>query len=304
MRKRNWKEYNRQLVQRGSLTFFIDHKILNAKLKRSGKNGRPQEFSDPFIVMVMMVKIHFRLTYRSLEGFMKYLANLNKWNCSIPSYSLVCKRATSIKNALPPLSKCHCSTILVDASGAKVLGEGEWKVKIHGKQKRRKWVKVHIAIDAETQEIVAEATTKSSIKDGKVLKTLLNDLKDPLKAVIADGAYDERSAREEIRKRKAKALVPPPRNARLHGTDADRDDAILIIRGLGGDKVARSIWGKLTGYSIRALVETAFSRMKRLFGERLFSKLPEKQEVENRLRCVLLNRMRMRGSNSAAPALG
>jgi hypothetical protein len=217
MLKRNWKEYNRQLVQRGSLTFLIDPKILNSKLKNLGKNGRPQEFSDPFIIMVMMVKVHFRLTYRSLEGFMKYLASLNKWKCAIPSYSLICKRAASIKNTLLPLNKCHSSTILVDASGAKILGEGEWKVKIHGKQRRRKWVKVHIAIDAVTQEIVAEATTKSSVKDSKVLKALLDDIKDPISVVIADGTYDEKAAREEIRKRKAKALIPPPCNARSIG---------------------------------------------------------------------------------------
>ena len=91
MRKRNWKEYNRQLIQRGSLTFLIGPKIINSKAKRSRKNGRPQEFSLPFITMLLMVKIHFRLTYRSLEGFMKYLADLNKWKCAIPSYSLICK---------------------------------------------------------------------------------------------------------------------------------------------------------------------------------------------------------------------
>jgi hypothetical protein len=248
--------------------------------------------------MIMMVKIHFRLTYRSLEGFMRYLASLHKWKCSIPSYSLICKRAGSVKNALPPLSKCHSSTILVDASGLKIFGEGEWKVKIHGKQKRRKWVKVHIAIDPYTQEIVAETTTKSSIKDGKVLKTLLNQIKESIDIVIGDGAYDGKDSREEIRKRKAKALIPPPRNARLHGKNLDRDDSILIIRGLGNDKVAKSIWGKLTGYSIRSLVETAFSRMKRLFGERLFSKLPEKQAIENRLRCIILNKMRKNSATS------
>lgn len=278
MRKRNWSEYTKQLIQRGSLTFLIDPKVLNSKVKNSGKNGRPQEFSDPFIVMIMMVKIHFRLTYRSLEGFMKYLACLHKWKCSIPSYSLVCKRAASVKNALPPLSRCHSSTILIDASGLKVFGEGEWKVKIHGKQKRRKWMKVHIAIDPSTQEIVAEATTESSVKDGKVLKALLNQIEESIETVIADGAYDGKDVREEIRKRGAKALVPPPRNARLHGIDSNRDDAVLIIRGLGNDKIAKSIWGKFTGYSIRALVETAFSRMKRLFGERLFSKLPKNKQ--------------------------
>lgn len=91
MRKRNWKEYNKELIQRGSLTFLIDPKLLNSKNKASQNNGRPQVFSDQFIVMLLMVKIHFRLTYRALEGFMKYLADLNKWQCSIPSYSLICK---------------------------------------------------------------------------------------------------------------------------------------------------------------------------------------------------------------------
>jgi hypothetical protein len=86
MRRRNWKEYNKQLVQRGSLTFLIDHNILNTKLKCDHKNGRPQEFSDALITMLMMVKVHFRLAYRSLEGFMKYLSSLNNWECSIPSY--------------------------------------------------------------------------------------------------------------------------------------------------------------------------------------------------------------------------
>lgn len=171
------------------------------------------------------------------------------------------------------------------------MGEGEWKVKIHGKQKRRKWMKIHIAVDAKTQDIVAEATTSSSVKDSKVLKTLLRDTTCLLRKVIADGAYDDKESREEIKKRRAEALIPPPRNAKLIG-EKDRDDALRIIRGLGGDKKARSIWGKLRGYSIRALVETAFSRMKRLFGERLFSKTLERQEVENRLRCILLNIMR------------
>jgi hypothetical protein len=291
MRKRNWKEYNRELVQRGSLTFLIDPKLLNSKPKRYRKNGRPQEFSDQFITLLMMVKIHFRLTYRALEGFMKYLAGVNKWNCPIPSYSLICKRAAYIKEALPSLSRGRPTVVLLDASGMKVLGEGEWKVKVHGRQKRRRWVKIHIALDAKTQEIIAEVTTPSSVKDGKMTNFLLKDMKGSVKKVIADGSYDERESREAIRQKKAKALIPPPRNARLWGTDADRDDAIRIIRGLGGDKEAKSLWGKLTGYSIRALVETSFSRMKRLFGERFFSKILEKQAIESRIRCFLLNKM-------------
>lgn len=302
MRKRNWKEYNKQLIQRGSLTFLIDPKLLNNKQMHLGKNGRPQEFTDQLITMLMMVKIHFRLAYRALEGFMKYLSSMNQWNCTIPSYSLICKRAASISHSLPRLSERRPSVILLDASGVKTMGEGEWTIKVHGRKRRRQWVKIHIAVDAKTQEIVAESTTPSSVKDSKVVKTLLKDIQGSLSAVIADGAYDDRESRDLVRKRGAKALIPPPRNARLRFWDKDRDDAIRIIHGLGGDKEAKSLWGKLTGYSRRALVETFFSRMKRLYGERLFSKIPNKQSVENRLRCIILNKMRRILPD--APALG
>lgn len=138
---------------------------------------------------------------------------------------------------------------------------------------------------------MAVATTESRTKDGKMTRSLLNEVHGSPKWVLADGAYDDRESRKEVKRRKAKALIPPPKNARLHGTDEDRDDAIRIIRGLGGEKEAKSLWGKLTGYSTRSLVETAFSRMKRLFGERLFSKISEKQEIENMLRCLILNKM-------------
>jgi hypothetical protein len=302
MRKRNWKEYNKQLIQRGSLTFLIDQNILNTKLKNCHKHGRPQEFSDPLIILLMMVKVNFRLTYRALEGFMKYLARINNWDCAIPSYSLICKRAAFIKNILPELSKSSSATILIDASGAKVCGEGEWKVKIHGKQRRRKWVKIHIAIDAKTQEIVAEATTESNVADSTMTEILLDQVQGSIKMTIADGAYDHASARNAIRRRGSKAFIPPPKNASYKRTDGERDTALCIIEGLGGGKEGRSLWGKLTGYSIRALVETTFSRMKRIFGDRLFSKILAKQAIENRLRCLILNKMRR--SSPDASALG
>lgn len=111
--------------------------------------------------------------------------------------------------------------------------------------------------------------------------------------VLADGAYDKKSGRDAVKWVLAKELIPPPKNARYRRTDSDRDQAIAAIRGLGGDMEARSIWGKLSGYSKRSLVETAFSREKRLFGDRLFSKDLHKQGVEHTARCALLNQMRM-----------
>ena len=293
MRKRNWQQYNKQLVQRGSLTFLIDPKLYKSeKTKHIRKRrGRPQKFSDPLIIMLMMVKIHYRLPYRALEGFVKSVVALGKKFGSIPTYSLICKRARTLKGVLPRLSSRHPSIILIDASGVKVYGEGEWKVKIHGRGRPRKWLKIHIAIDAQTQEVVAEATTESNIFDGKMLENLLDQTQGSAEVVMGDGAYDGKECRRAIYRKKARALVPPPKNARVWGRDANRDDAVRIIRGFGGDKQAKSLWGKMTGYNRRVLVEAAFSRMKRLFGDRLFSKTPERQMVENRVRCLLLNKM-------------
>ena len=100
MRKRNWKQYNRQLVQRGSITFLLDPKLF--KMKSSCKQrGRPLEFSDQLIVMFMMIKIHYRITYRTLQGFMESILTLREQHLAVPSYSLVCKRAGFIKASLP-----------------------------------------------------------------------------------------------------------------------------------------------------------------------------------------------------------
>lgn len=116
-----------------------------------------------------------------------------------------------------------------------------------------------------------------------------------VQTVIGDGAYDGKDTRNLVRTQGGRALIPPPKHAVYQGEDPDRDQAVLDIRALGGDLIAKSIWGKLTGYSRRALVETTFSRYKKMFGERSFSRTRERQIVENRLKCVLLNKM-MRGA--------
>lgn len=291
MRKRNWKQYNKELVQRGSLTFLVDPDLFKRQ-KIKGQRGRPLEFSNALITMLVMIKNHHRCSYRFLEDFVKSILALSNQTVPVPTYSLICKRATHIKSALPRLSDCHSEIIILDASGVKVYGEGEWKVKIHGKSRPRKWLKLHVAIDAQTQEIVAEITTESTVADSTMTQSLLNQVDGLIKTTIGDGAYDHINAREAIRRRGSKALIPPPKNARYKSTKDDRDKALSVIEGLGGNEHARSSWRKLMGYSYRALVETAFSRMKRLFGDRLFSKNLEKQAIENRLRCVILNKMK------------
>ena len=292
MRKRNWRQYNKVLVQRGSLTFLIDSKNFKSLFpKKQKRRGRPLEFSNGLIELLLMIKIHYVLTYRSLEGFTRSVFGFMKSSLQIPTYSLTCKRAKALHAHLPKLSSRRPSTIIVDTTGVKVLGEGEWKVKIHGKGRPRKWIKLHVATDASTQEIVAEVSTESSAGDGTVFPAVFKQIKHRVREVIGDGAYDGREIRQAIRDRRGKALIPPPKHAVCSGDDPDRDRAVRDIRALGGDLVAKSIWGKFSGYSRRALVETTFSRYKKLFGERAFSRSRERQIVENRLKCVLLNKM-------------
>lgn len=293
MRKRIWAQYNKALVQRGSITCYIDKKIMKRiqKFKAKSTGGRPQEFPDALIELLLVVKIQFSLTYRALEGFAKSIFQKAKGWFKIPTYSTVCKRAKALAKVLSKLSTRRPVTVLIDGSGVKVFGEGEWKRKIHGVGRHRKWLKIHIAIDERSQEIVAEALTDCHVGDASMMESLLSAAPKTVKVVKADGAYDRTCARTAIRRARAKALIPPPRNARIKGEDRERDDAVLAIRGLGGDRRARSIWGKLTGYNYRVLVETAFSRYKRLFGDRLFSQTIERQVVENRLKCVMLNKM-------------
>lgn len=292
MRKRNWREYNKKLVQRGSLTFLVDPKIiktLEVKAQKK-KKGRPLEFSDQLILILLMIKIHYKMPYRMLEGFARFFFEQFK-KIKVPTYSLTCKRAKGLSTKLPHLSFCKSKTIIVDATGIKVQGEGEWKVKIHGKGRPRKWIKLHVAIDEATQEIVGELSTEATVDDGKAFPKVMQQVCGRPKLVIGDGAYDDRDVRDLIREKRGKCLIPPPSNAVCHGTDLERDEAIKMIRGFGGDKVAKSIWGKMSGYSRRALVETTFSRYKKMFGERAFSRTQERIMLENRLKCVLLNKM-------------
>lgn len=292
MRKRNWREYNKKLVQRGSLTFLIDPKVMKAlEIKAQKKRkGRPLEFSDQLVLLLLLIKIHYKMPYRMLEGFARFFFEQFK-KIKIPTYSLTCKRAKGLSKSLPELSSCRPKTIIVDATGIKVQGEGEWKVKVHGKGRPRKWIKLHVAIDERTQEIVGELSLDATVDDGKAFPKVVRQLRDRPKLVLGDGAYDDREVRDLIREKGGKALIPPPSNAVCHGTDLERDDAIKVIRAFGGDKIAKSIWGKLSGYSRRALVETTFSRYKKMFGERAFSRTRERIVVENRLKCVLLNKM-------------
>lgn len=290
MQKRIWKDYNRQLVNRGSITFYIDPDSLE-NLMPTGKKGRPKIFSNPIILMLLLLKNQYRLPYRGLEGFAKSVMSLVKASLKLPTYSLICKRAKEIKDQLPKLSRRQPQVVQIDASGLKVFGEGEWKVKVHGKSKRRRWIKIHIAMDEKSQEIIGLEVSQGTVADCEIGPKLIEKFPRSTKVVKGDGGYDTAKCRNAISKIGAKDLIPPRRTAKKSKNQHERNKAIAEIRGLGGDLLARRIWGKLTGYSRRALVETSFSRHKRLFSGNLYSRTSDRIQVEAHLKSYMMNKM-------------
>lgn len=291
MSQRNWRQYNASLVQRGSLTFFCDPKVLRALKKAKGPRkgpGRPA-YPPQLILMLILLKLSYKLTYRACEGMAYHL--FTPHGIQVPSYATLCRRMRDFVSSLPTLSKKRPQIALLDSSGFKIQGEGEWKTKVHGKSRRRAWVKVHLLVDSRSNEIVDVITTPSNVSDVEIGIALLQRMPTSVKSVYADGAYDGETFRLLSAKRGAIAVVPPPQHAIIRAADhlSDRNDTLRIIKGLGGDLLAKRLWGKLTGYCHRVKVESAFSRLKRVFGERLFSRRFDALIVEVWMKALLGN---------------
>jgi IS5 family transposase len=205
----------------------------------------------------------------------------------IPNYSTFSRRAAGLQIDLGYLRSSKSIDLVVDASGLKVYGEGEWKVRTHGKDKRRTWRKLHISVDAATQEIVAVSLTPSNVHDSLEMKNLLPkdiDVKD----VAADKAYDNRHAYDPIAAKQAKATIPPRSGAAL--TKKPSPGMRLRNNNIREKwKWGAKLWKQGRKYHKRSLVETAFCRYKKTFGERMQTKTLANQTVEVRLKSKILN---------------
>lgn len=287
--KRCWKEYNRSLVQRGSITFWIDENFLKNSDVFEETKGRPR-FKKSLILSGWILKIVYKLTFRSLEGFFNSLLHLIGSEITSPHYSLFCKRSKEVSSLLPKLSNRRPIEIVIDASGLKIFGEGEWKTYKHGRSKRRKWIKVHAAVDPKTGECIAVKITDEKGADSSQLKDLLSDCPKGIIRAYADGAYDTKICRGLLRDRGIEDIIPPRKTSvyRKEKEMLSRNNQLREIKGLGGDY---DLWKKLKGYGRRSLAETYFSRLKRTLGDRLSCRKEENQRFESLLKIHALNRM-------------
>jgi hypothetical protein len=182
--------------------------------------------------------------------------------------------------------------LLVDSTGLRLCGPGEWLVEKHGTRRRRSWRKLHIGVDAETGQILASELTTSDVDDGSQVEPLLDQITAPLASFIGDGAYDQAGIYGTIAKRhpEADVIVPPRSTAVLsedgESTPTQRDRHLQSIQEHG-----RMGWQKRSGYARRALVETAISRIKRVIGDGLRSRTDQRRANEVALAIHALNRM-------------
>lgn len=284
----NWAEYNLSLKQRGSLSIWFDPEM-TWEAAPSGRRGRQQAYSDAAIQACLTLKILFGLPLRQTTGFVASLLKLVGLEWSVPDFSTLCRRQKTLLAAIPYKGSAGPLHLLIDSTGIKAEGEGEWNARKHGGPKRRLWRKIHIGIDEETLEIRAIEVTSSSIGDAPMLPDLLNQIPpgQEVGSVTADGAYDTRKCHDAIAARNAHAVIPPRKNAKLWKPDTPgaraRNEAVRSSKYLG-----RALWRQVTGYHRRSRVETKMHCVK-LLGQRLSARDFDRQVAEIQIRAAILN---------------
>ena len=290
-RIRNWPQYNKALADRGSITFWFDEDAIKSWLNhhKTGKPGKPRTYGDHCILTMLVLKSVYHLPQRATFGLVCSLIELMDLGLPVPHPSILSRRASSLDVVLPRMKKNEPLHVLVDATGLKVYGEGEWKVRTQGVGKRRSWRKLHIAMDADTGEILATVCTTSNVGDKEVLANLVGQIAGKIEQLTGDGGYDYADCYEVIAECKARAVIPPRRTGRLHPQDdrlRARDKNLRRVR-----KVGRKKWKQQMKYHRRSLVETAMMRIKTIFGSSLSSRRFNNQATEMSVRCAALNQM-------------
>ena len=288
----NWAEYDSALRQRGSLTiWFTDAAIAGWRAApRTTRGGQPS-YSALAITTALTLRAVFRLALRQTEGLIGSIIRLLGLDLAVPDHSTLSRRAETLQ--VPhPRSDSEAVHLLVDSTGLKLCGQGEWLPEKHGTRTRRSWRKLHLGVDADTGRIAAVELTTNQIDDGSQVGPLLDQVGGPVASFTADGAYDRDDVYEAVSQRHLEAaVIVPPRSSAVPSNTAEtaptQRDRHLQLRAERGHMA----WQKASGYNWRALVEADISRWKRVIGDGLRSRTDGRQATEVAIAAGALNRM-------------
>ena len=288
----NWSAYEAGLRARGSLTVWFTAEAIAAwrAEPRTTRGGQPR-YSALAITTALTLRAVFRLALRQTEGLIGSILGLLGLDLAVPDHTTLSRRAETLE---VPRPRCGCEPVhlLVDGTGLKLCGPGEWLVEKHGTKTRRGWRKLHLATDADTGRIVASALTGHDADDGSQLGPLLDQVDGPVASITADGAFDREDVYAEVAARHPEAaVIVPPRSgavpsdaAETAPTQRDRHIEAIAERGRMG-------WQKASGYNWRALVEADIARFKRVIGDGLRARTDERRATEVNVAVHALNRM-------------
>jgi hypothetical protein len=296
----NWPAYDASLRQRGSLTvWFTDEAIAAWKAEpRTTRGGQPW-YSELAILTALTLRAVFRLAYRQTEGLIGSLIHLLGLDLPVPDHTTLSRRAATLEVPRPRSSSSPEAGgeaapvhLLVDSTGLKLCGPGEWLIEKHGTKTRRSWRKLHLGVDADTGQIVASTLTTPDVDDGSQAGPLLDQVAGPVASFTGDGAYDQDGVYASVAERHPEAeVIVPPRATAVPSQTAERaptqrDRHLQLIAEQG-----RMAWQQASGYTKRARAEAAIGRWKQVLGDRLRAHTDERRATEVGVAGHVLNRM-------------
>src|SRR5215217_7338544 len=290
----NWAEYDAALRQRGSLTVWFTEEAIAAweAEPRTTPGGQPHD-SALAITTALTLKAVFRLALRQTEGLIGSIIGLLGLDLSVPDHTTLSRRAETLEVPRPRSDSDAAPVhLLVDSTGLKLCGAGEWLIEKHGTRTRRAWRKLHLGMDADTGQIVAAALTTNDVDDGAQVGRLLDQVAAPVVSFTADGAYDQEGVAAAVAARHPEAaVIVPPRSTAVPSDTAEtaptqRDRHLQLIAEKG-----RMGWQKVVGYNVRARIEAAMGRFKGVIGDGLRSRTDERRATEMDVAVHALNCM-------------
>jgi len=292
---RDWSEYNAALVNRGYLTIFISKDFAKEWYVKYDENiprkrGGQPKYTEKAITALLSLRFVFKQPLRAMEGFAKSLVSMMNLDLEVPDYSTLSLKLKEMKIRLPLLTKDKDGHVIsLDSTGLKIHGQGEWNRKKHKQKDRREWVKMHLAVDNESMQILAVEATADDVHDCEVFNQLVDTIPGQIDKALGDGAYGTVGAYKKSEERNIELVAKPKTSDSVdkkatepHILERNKQIAYFQEKGLHA-------WANKNGYWDRNRAETTMSRFVTTFDDKLASRTVESQKNEITLKCHILN---------------
>jgi hypothetical protein len=279
--------------RRGSLTVWVTPEAIAAwGPATTGRRGRPKRYSDVAIEAGLMLRLAFGRPWRQTEGMLGSILDLLGLELPVPDHTTFSRRSADLGVATALKKASGRVHVVIDSTGLKVFGAGEWRHEKHGGKPRRTWRKLHLAVDPDSGAVLACELTTTDDGDASLVGPLLDQIDSPLASVLANGAYDgEPVYRSVAGHTPDAAVIIPPRSTAVPSAMADtdstqRDRHLRLIEERG-----RLGWQRSVGYGRRSLGEVAMLRYKTLIGRCLHARTLPRQKTEAKVAGKVINIM-------------